>query len=149
MQIAVEPTKVEDISLILSRVSPAICNELTRMYPLMTLREILEEALRRADEANTVFIDGTAVAIMGVTVKSALSTVAIPWLIPTVDVAKYRKTLLPASKNWIKYLASKYPVLENVGSTNPQSSRWLRWLGFRIVQLENGYQIYRLETKHV
>lgn len=147
MKISVEPTKIEDIAAVIDRLPQSSKDEMKKAYPLMTVSEVLNVAVLWATEVNTLFIDGKAIAIMGVTVKTALSNIANPWLIPTEDVLKYKKTLLPASKRWIGDLLTRYPILENVGTKNDTNKRWLEWLGFRVVNLENGYQVYRLERK--
>lgn len=147
MKIAVEPTKLADIEAVIDRLPQSSKDELRKSYPTLTIYEVLNTSVLWAKEVNTLFIDGKPVAIMGVTVKTALSNIAHPWLIPTVDILKYKKTLLPASKRWIGDLLSRYPVLENVGTKSDTNKRWLEWLGFRVVNLENGYQVYRLERK--
>lgn len=57
-----------------------------------------------------------------------------PWLLASNELPLIAREFIPISKQWVNSLQEKYDVLTNyVHSKNTVSKRWLKWLGFNLL----------------
>lgn len=97
-------------------------------------RGALVQALALSPAAYTVLMDGVPVCIFGCSRFSALSNVGNPWLLCTREVEAFPNRFLRASRAFVQEWAKRFSRLENhVDSRNELSIRWLKWLGFTIL----------------
>ena len=133
MTARLEPATSEHIPLIVGGMSPLSQNELKRLYPDMSIEDIVGTAISRSDEPTVAYYNDEYVCVMGVNRATLMSNVGRPWLIPHYkNVTKYKFKFLPATKKWIEYMGQKYDRLENIGIQNPRALKWLKWLGFTV-----------------
>jgi hypothetical protein len=91
-------------------------------------------SLRKSAVAWTVLIDGRPECLFGVGDVNILAGVGCPWLLGTDAVEKNYRAFLRGSVDCRDQLLSMYPTLRNfVDARNVVSIRWLRWLGFRLL----------------
>lgn len=77
--------------------------------------------------------DDTLLCLFGVQPLSALSPVAVPWLLGTNALEEHAPVFLRMSRDWIHEQAKEYDILMNfVDARNTKSIRWLKWLGFEV-----------------
>lgn len=84
-------------------------------------------------------IDGETVCAWGLIPPSILSQRAYIWLITTDKVEEHQFTFVRQSQIWIGYMLNTYPTLcghAEIG--NKRGIRWLKWLGARFGQPDNG-----------
>jgi hypothetical protein len=117
-----------------------------------TPREALEYSLAKSTEAWTVLIDGRPEIMFGVGDINILAGVGAPWLLGTDAVEEHAKVFLRGSITWRNQLLSRYSTLRNfVDARNTASLRWLKWLGFRVLDPVEmgGNQFHLFELRSV
>lgn len=82
----------------------------------------------------TGLVDGVPAIMFGVAPISALTGHGSPWLLGTPDALKIKRNFLLNSVGYVKEMLRLYPQLTNyVDCRNRQSVRWLKWLGFQLL----------------
>lgn len=77
----------------------------------------------------SVDAEGTPICAYGLTL---LEDVAVPWLLGTDEMWKYRRELVRDARQWVDEQAERFGPLENfVHADNAVHVRWLKHLGFR------------------
>jgi len=94
----------------------------------------LSISYRRSSMRMTGLVDGRPEVMFGVADLNVLAGVGAPWLLGTSAVDENYVAFLRRSVSWRNQLSARYPVLRNfVDMRNRASVRWLRWLGFSIL----------------
>ena len=76
-------------------------------------------------------------ALFGVSPVSLIGGVGSPWLLGTDQVANVSKPFLRGCVEFIDAMREVYPTMVNyVDARNEVSIRWLKWLGFDILDAE-------------
>jgi hypothetical protein len=82
--------------------------------------------------------DNLPVAIFGV-VDSADPEVGLVWMLGTDEIGESKIRFLRGSREWVKLLHKRYPILANVvDARNTVHISWLRWLGFTFINQHPG-----------
>lgn len=94
----------------------------------------LAYSFRKSSIVMTAMIDGRPEIMFGVGDVNILGGVGAPWLLGTDAVDTVPLWFVRRSLAWRNQLLMRYSVLRNfVDARNEVSIRWLRWLGFRIL----------------
>ena len=116
-----------------------------------TPHEALATSLERAVFAWTCFIDDEPSIMFGVSRKTLISYVGVPWLLGTDDIHKVRVDFVKQSHRYVDRMQEAFPVMENfIHGENKLSIRWLKWCGFSIEDnpvLIGGANFYRFWRK--
>lgn len=93
----------------------------------------LRRALQVSQLARTVFIDGEAAFMFGVSTLEPDSDWAVPWLLSTDTVDRYPVAFLRATKALLAEVLERYPQLvQFVDTRYTQSLAWVERLGFKV-----------------
>lgn len=99
--------------------------------------EALDKSLEASTLAWTGLADDQPVCMFGVVPASTLSEKGIVWMIGTELVNIYAFQFLRRNRDMVKVMLSHYPILENyVSAENIRAIQWLKWLKFKIGQIE-------------
>ena len=95
----------------------------------------LKYALAMSEETFCAIKEGVPVCLGGVVRGgTALAPVGIIWMTITPELAKHPKQLLRDSRAVVHGWCERFPVLiDYIDTTQTQTLRWLRWLGFDIL----------------
>lgn len=97
----------------------------------------ITESLRASALAFGAFEDKQPLALWGVCAHTLLGDCGRVWFLTTDGVARHRKLLLRASRDFVDFAEAQYPRLEAIVHRDyDTSTRWLRWLGFRLEPLD-------------
>ena len=115
----------------------------------VTPRAGLEISYRFAEKCWSGIYGGRVILMFGVGSLAkiypglpAASTagVGVPWLLGTGAYRDCRKTFLRLSREIVGEMHDLFPVLRNfVAVENKASVRWLKWLGFRMVETRKNF----------
>jgi hypothetical protein len=76
-------------------------------------------------------VDGEVACVFGITRRSMISSVGVPWLLATPLVERYPMTIARGSREYFDRMARAFPLMENhVLEENKMAVLWLKWLGF-------------------
>lgn len=82
----------------------------------------------------TVLVDTRPAVMFGVAPLSAIGGHGSPWLLGTRDALRLKRNFLVTSSGYVRRMLRLYPQLTNyVDVRNRASIRWLRWLGFTLL----------------
>lgn len=102
---------------------------------LMTPMQALVASMERTPEPLTGTVDNRPVCMFGVGPAVVLGNIGVPWLLATDELPQHWRTFLPLSQRYIANVIKDYSVLTNfVDARNSVSIRWLKWLGFDIME---------------
>ena len=107
-------------------------------------------SLRKSSVSWTALVDGRPEVMFGVGDLNILARVGAPWLLGTDAVEIHSVAFLRRSRGFTDQLLRRYSVLRNfVDDRNTVSIRWLRWLGFTLLDpIEiRGYQFRLFELR--
>lgn len=102
-----------------------------RIDPLMLLQSTIEKGA----PSFTCFIDDQPVAMFGLDSTSIIGANQWLWMITTAEVEKHQLPLLRWSKRFVQWAHKCYgPVGGMVDRENDISLKWLKWIGFTVVE---------------
>lgn len=103
---------------------------------LMTPAQVAELGADRG-EAWVGVAEGEPVCVFGVARPSLLSTDGWPWMVGTDRLSFRGRAFLEGSREVVQEMHRRFPVLRNfVDQRNSRAIRWLKWLGFTIMEAE-------------
>lgn len=106
--------------------------------------EMLEAGLRTSVHAWCGFVDELPICAFGLNARSLLSSEAIPWLIVTPEVQRYRRIFWRHSREVVAMMLERYPRLVTHCQANFEASRrWLMRLGF--VETRNDFHAFGVD----
>lgn len=133
-KVRVEKASCEHIPLLIGGMSPLVKEELLKSDPGNSLEKIMADGIGVSKEAWTYFIDGHIICMFGVTSPNLLSNQGVPWLIPHVNVNKYKWVFLKSCRAGLLHIAEKYSSFGSmIYAKNKRAIKWLKWLGFTIL----------------
>lgn len=92
--------------------------------------EALFTSYRRSAFAYSVFFGDELIAMFGVVPESLVSDRGIVWMLTGDGVQKIWIRFLRASRHFVEFLRTKYPMLYNfVDVRHERAIAWLRWIG--------------------
>jgi hypothetical protein len=140
-------------------VRPAVLDDAVRLAPLLreedkkeiwayTGKEPYEALLNGvllSDVVHTVVASNhVPIAIFGVLTHQKWSEVGVVWLLGTPLLKEYRMQFLRNSRDWVQWMHQKWPILHNyVYAENRLHITWLKWLGFKLINLHQEFGINR------
>jgi len=134
--VEIVPATLEHVAEMAPRMREADRQEVWASFYL-TPELALSVSVRTSRHAWAGLIDGRVVCIFGVGGSSVLSDVGVPWLLGTDDLDRNQFAFLRRCRQHVAQMLAGYPVLINfVDDRNKVSQRWLRWLGFTIMEPE-------------
>jgi len=96
--------------------------------------EALTLSFKKSSLVMTALVDGQPEVMWGAGEINILNGIAAPWLLGTDAVERHYVRFLRASLEWRAKLLERYTILRNfVDDRNAVSIRWLKWLGFRLL----------------
>lgn len=100
------------------------------------------QSVQMSLQAYSFWCDGDLVCIAGVSSKSLLGGVGVPWALGTGLMDRMPRQVLHYSPRMLAVMMGEFAELVNyVHAENRRSIRWLKWLGFTVdpaQQLKNG-----------
>ena len=80
-------------------------------------------------------VDGEPVCLFGIVPVGLIGPVAVPWLLATDAMERHARMFLHRSRHTVAIMSQAYPLLVNyVDARNKVSIKWLKWLGFDIME---------------
>lgn len=113
--------------------------------------EAIIKSLQASDLALTraAHVDGKLACIFGCSPRTV--NTAAPWLLCTDLIDDYSKTLTRDTREVVRNMLAKYPILTNVVDVrNTRTVAWLRVLGFEMmetVEYRPGLPLFRFEMR--
>ena len=99
----------------------------------LTPQDVTRQAIERSVLAWAALVDGRVLGLFGVRVETIIgSAPATPWILPSVDVARMKKTFWKASVAGLALMLEHYPHLEAICDADFRGSiEWMRRLNFK------------------
>ena len=155
IRVLVRRTRIEDVEYLIENLREADKIEIQTANGRPYFETIIR-AMEFGDESWSAFADDELVAVFGVHINSIVTGSAIPWLLSTKNIYKYKKEFFKYSKPIFKKLIVDVDYMMNyVDDRNVLAKRWLKWLGFKFDDpIPYGpYQLpfrkFTMEVKHV
>lgn len=127
------PALPDHVATVADRMRPADVAEVAAMSG-RSPHDALAFSLSRSSFAWTAILDGQPEVMFGVGDLNVLTRSGSPWLLGTDAVEREYRMFLRQSRDWSEQLFERYDVLRNfVDDRNEVSKRWLRWLGFTLL----------------
>lgn len=109
--------------------------------------DLLARALRNEFPSFVCMVDDEPAAIFGGHSETMLGECRL-WMLTTPLIEAHQVPLLRASKRFVEWMARAYgPVVGMVDSEFEKSRDWLRWIGFKEVQVGD-YIVMRYSSGH-
>jgi hypothetical protein len=100
-----------------------------------TPREALLAGMALSHKCWSIVVDDRAIAMFGVSVRSALDPVGVPWLLATDELEALAFSFLKKSRPVVQEMAVGFSGLENwVSEENKISQKWLLFCGFTLYE---------------
>lgn len=136
MRAELVPAQVEHIEAIAARARPQDVAELWAVART-TPAEAMTRGLAGSADACTALLGGAPVAMFGATPYSILGGIGTPWMVGTTDLRRWsaQKELLRVAAPAVAQMQARFPALlfNVVDQRNTAAQRWLRWLGFVLI----------------
>lgn len=102
---------------------------LAAMKPAAAVKTTMASAV----VARTVMVDNLPAVIFGVSRRSFLSDVGVPWLLGTPVAEEHQFRFGRETRDHCRRMMTIFPVMENYAlAENTRTVRWLKWAGFDI-----------------
>ena len=136
MRAQIVPATAEHIAAIAGDARQADIDELWAVGRT-TPADALERGLRASSQAWTALLDGVPVAMFGAAPYSILGGMGTPWMVGSNGLRSWsgQRELLRVSWPAVEAMQAQFPkILFNVvDQRNTSAQRWLRWLGFQLL----------------
>lgn len=127
------PTIKYDVYVVASKMREADVEEVFAASGLSPL-DGLEKCVEGSDEAITILLNDSPIAIFGYKVTEA-NLCGLVWMLGSDDVFNCKIEFLKKSRFWVNYIQTKVPLIYNlVYHKNIVHIKWMEWLGFRFVR---------------
>lgn len=109
---------------------------------------ILDQCIARSVVFQGI-IDGDIAAIWGAIAPTLMSDTAYLWLLTTDLIDEHKFTFIRHSKIFVDEILKQYPVLVgDVILPNPHAVQWLKWLGAKFSEKQNGKMSFEIRAKN-
>lgn len=126
-----KPSKLEDCYKLAPIMRDADVNEVRASHGLSPLGALITST-QASKRPQTIYYNDKVIGMRGV---GHAGPVGYPWLLGSVDILRNAKTLHSTAKPWVDSYLGEYQILYNyVAAENKASIRWLKKLGFVMVQ---------------
>ena len=94
-----------------------------------------------SDKVWAGMVDGEIACLWGLAPPTFLSENAYLWLLTTDIVEEHKFLFIRYSQRYVEEMLKVYPrIVGHVEINNLQAVRWIRWLGAKIGEPENGFR---------
>lgn len=151
VRFSIEPATVEHMEHVACHAREADVEELSAAGGFTPL-EAMIVGKKWSVECWCGLADGVPICVFGVSSASPLSDTGYPWMVGTDHLDSLAAGFLRRSRGVVKDMLSRYKLLYNyVDARNTRAIRWLRWLGFTIMDTEPygvcGLPFHRFEMR--
>ena len=128
----IRPAELADAQVVVDNINPADRDELLAMG-FFHVQSALERGIMVSRDPKAGCANGEVKCLFGVVPPTALSWIATPWLIGTVDLKQHGTRFLRESRVYFDEWKQAYEELANyVDVRHTAAIRWLKWLGFQM-----------------
>ena len=100
---------------------------------VLTPAAAIKATTASAVRSYTALVDGLPALMWGVSRRSFVSSVGVPWLLGTMVAEDHQYKFGRETLTYFKEMASLFPVMENYAlAENKRALRWIKWAGFDI-----------------
>jgi|SRR5580704_117825 hypothetical protein len=101
-----------------------------------------------SDKVWAGMVDGEIACLWGLAPPTFLSENAYLWLLTTDLVEEHKFLFIRYSQRYVEEMLKVYPrIVGHVETTNTQAIRWIRWLGAKIGEPENGFRPFTIRRR--
>ena len=98
-----------------------------------------------SDKVWAGMVDGEIACLWGLAPPTFLSENAYLWLLTTDIVEEHKFLFIRYSQRYVEEMLKVYPkIVGHVEVNNLQAVRWIRWLGAKIGEPENGFRPFTI-----
>ena len=129
----VRPSTQDDVDYLANNLRPEDKEEVLASHG--STQDVLQLGFNESDECWTIVVTDTE-EIAGMYGVGMLDNgVGVPWLLTAPALEKVYMPFLRQSKQWVKEINKKYPVLTNaVDEDYKVSIKWLQFVGFTFIK---------------
>jgi hypothetical protein len=129
----VRPSTQDDVDYLANNLRPEDREEVLASHG--STQDVLQLGFDESDECWTIIVTDTEEIAGMYGVGTLDNGVGVPWLLTAPALEKVYMPFLRQSKQWVKEINKKYPVLTNaVDEDYKVSIKWLQFVGFTFIK---------------
>lgn len=129
----VRPSTQDDVDYLANNLRPEDREEVLASHG--STQDVLQLGFNESDECWTIVVTNTEEIAGMYGVGTLDNGVGVPWLLTAPALEKVYMPFLRQSKQWVKEINKKYPVLTNaVDEDYKVSIKWLQFVGFTFIK---------------
>jgi hypothetical protein len=129
----VRPSTQDDVDYLANNLRPEDREEVLASHG--SAQDVLQLGFDESDECWTIVVTDTEEIAGMYGVGTLDNGVGVPWLLTAPALEKVYMPFLRQSKQWVKEINKKYPVLTNaVDEDYKVSIKWLQFVGFTFIK---------------
>lgn len=129
----VRPSTQDDVDYLANNLRPEDREEVLASHG--STQDVLQLGFDESDECWTIVVTDTEEIAGMYGVGTLDNGVGVPWLLTAPALEKVYLPFLRQSKQWVKEINKKYPVLTNaVDEDYKVSIKWLQFVGFTFIK---------------
>lgn len=129
----VRPSTQDDVDYLANNLRPEDREEVLASHG--STQDVLQLGFDESDECWTIVVTDTEEIAGMYGVGTLDNGVGVPWLLTAPALEKVYMPFLRQSKQWVKEINKKYPVLTNaVDEDYKVSIKWLQFVGFTFIK---------------
>lgn len=129
----VRPSTQDDVDYLANNLRPEDREEVLASHG--STQDVLQLGFNESDECWTIVVTDTEEIAGMYGVGMLENGVGVPWLLTAPALEKVYMPFLRQSKQWVKEINKKYPVLTNaVDEDYKVSIKWLQFVGFTFIK---------------
>lgn len=129
----VRPSTQDDVDYLANNLRPEDREEVLASHG--STQDVLQLGFDESDECWTIVVTDTEEIAGMYGVGTLDNGVGVPWLLTAPALEKVYMPFLRQSKQWVKDINKKYPVLTNaVDEDYKVSIKWLQFVGFTFIK---------------
>lgn len=101
----------------------------------------LMSSFNTASFCHSIYFQDTIIAMFGVT-PTKKKRVGRVWMLANDELYNHSREIVRISKPWVNTMMKGHNILYNhVHADNKASIRWLKWIGFEMLELHNNFGV--------
>ena len=110
--------------------------------------KILNDWWLASDKVWAGMVDGEIACLWGLAPPTFLSDNAYLWLLTTDLIQEHKFLFIRYSQRYIEEMLKVYPqIIGHVAIDNYQATKWIRWLGAKLGEPENGFRPFTIRRR--